>query len=241
MEDFRIYKTLDSTNKEAARLLASGQSLHGTAILAFHQTDGRGQYGRSWYAAPETHLAMSVILQPNKMLLGDLPPLAMKTSLAVVRSIRLIEPDLHPLIKWPNDIYVNSRKLAGILIENSISASRVQYSVIGIGMNVNVENFPVDIPNPVSLFLLTGKTYDIKSIAGLIRNQIMEIAEKPASSWKPEYDQLIYQVGEKHGFEINGKKFLARILGVDEEGRIELDTNKDAPEKFYSHEINWLL
>ncbi|MFZ1678638.1 MAG: hypothetical protein WAT91_15260, partial [Saprospiraceae bacterium] len=87
MEDLRIYETLDSTNKESYRLLASGQKLHGTAILTLHQTEGRGQYGRTWFSQPGNHLAISIILQPTHMPLEDLPLLSLKTSIAVVRSL----------------------------------------------------------------------------------------------------------------------------------------------------------
>ncbi len=240
MENFRIYDTIDSTNKEALRLLASGSNLHGTAILARHQTDGRGQYGRSWYAGPESHLAMSIILQSTNMLLAELPLLAMKTSLAVARTIHSIDSRLFPLIKWPNDIYLGDRKIAGILIENSISSTKVQHSVIGIGMNVNEFQFPADLPNPVSLYLLTGKEYDIDAIAENLRNQILKLLDETHRNWKPEYDNLIYQKGKQNEFELNGQKISATILGVDDEGRLLLDMGDHLIKSYFSHEINWL-
>ncbi len=241
MEHFRIYDTIDSTNKEANRLLASEQYLHGTAILALHQTDGRGQYGRSWYATPDSHLAMSVIFQPEKLLLGDLPLLPMRVSLAVVRTLHFIDSTLHPLIKWPNDIYVTDRKLAGILIENLISSTKIQHSVIGIGMNVNETHFPHDLPNPVSLFMLTGKEFQIISIAEILSEQVMMILDESLESWKPEYDQLIYGMGEKHEFEFAGKKISAEILGIDADGKIKLDTGHRISKSYFSHEIKWLI
>src|SRR4030095_11748250 len=215
MEHFRIYNTIDSTNREAGRLLASGENLHGTAVLAHHQTDGRGQYGRSWHSAPESHLSMSVILQPEALLLGDLPLLSMKSSLAVVRTIKTIEPILTPVIKWPNDIYINDLKVAGILIENSISATKVQHSIIGAGMNVNEKSFPKDIPNAVSLFILTGKEFNILTIADQLRTQLLRIVDESIEKWKPEYDLLIYGLGKQFEFELERKKVKAKIIGVD--------------------------
>lgn len=240
MEYFRVYDTIDSTNREAARLLASGENLHGIAVLAHHQTDGRGQYGRSWHSAPDSHLAMSIILQPASMLLGDLPLLSIKASLAVVRTIKTIEPSLSPAIKWPNDIYINDLKLAGILIENSISAKRVQYSIVGAGMNVNEKSFPKDIPNAVSLFLLTGQEYNVLSIADQLRMQLLSMVDESIESWKPEYDLLIYGLGKQHGFELDGKKVKAKILGVDPNGKIRLDFGHFTIKTYYSHEIKWL-
>ena len=240
MEHFRIYDTIDSTNREAARLLASGENLHGTAVMAHHQTDGRGQYGRSWHSSPGNHLAMSVILQPKSLLLGDLPLLSMKSSLAVVRTLKIIESNLSPAIKWPNDIYINDLKLAGILIENSISASKVHHSIIGVGMNINEKSFPKDIPNAVSLFMLSGKEYNILLIADQLRTQLLFTVDEPLEKWKPEYDQLIYGFGKQHEFELDAKKVKANILGVDANGKIRLDFGHYTINTFYSHEIKWL-
>ena len=206
MEHFRIYDTLDSTNKEAGRLLGSGQYLHGIAILALQQTEGQGQYGRSWYAQPGNHLAMSIILQPEKMLPDELSMLSLKISLAVVRMLNAVTPDIQPLIKWPNDIYLANNKLAGILIENAITSTRVHHSIIGIGININESHFPKELPNPVSLFLAVGKEYEIYPLAKILREQVMIILDQSHDKWKPEYNQYIYGLGEKHEFELDGKK-----------------------------------
>ncbi len=240
MKNIRIYGTIDSTNKESHRLLASGQNLHGTAILALNQTKGRGQYGRSWLSAPGNHLAISIILQPENMLLSDLPLLSMKTSIAVVRTLHALTPDLKPRIKWPNDIYIGDKKLAGILIENSISATRVQQCIIGIGMNINETDFPPDLQNPVSLLILTGKKYEILPIAEKLRAEVINVAYEPLEKWKPEYDQLIYKLEEQKEFSLNGKKISAKILGVDSDGRIRLSIDGQTSKSYFSHEIKWL-
>lgn len=240
MEEFRIYDTIDSTNKEAHRLLASGQKLHGNALIALHQTEGRGQYGRTWISEPGNHLAMSIILQPVQMPLKDLSLLSLKTSTAVARTLQHLEPSLHPLIKWPNDIYIDKFKLAGILIENSISSSKVQHSVIGIGMNVNESTFPPDLPNPVSLFQLTGKKYEIFNIAKKMREEVMKVLDESFQTWKTEYDQMIYSLGVQNEFEINGIRVKATITGVDEDGRLKVSLDGQESKSYFSHEIKWL-
>lgn len=238
MEDLRLYETLDSTNKESQRLLVSGQKLHGSAILALSQTEGRGQYGRSWFSQPGHHLAISIILQPSNMPLEDLPLLSLKTSIAVVRSLMALAPDLKPRIKWPNDIYVGDLKLAGILIENSITSSKVQHSIIGIGMNVNESEFPSDIPNPVSLFMLTGRKFEIIPLGERLRFEILKVLEEPFKKWKPEYDQLIYELNVIKDFEVDGKKVSAKIAGVDDHGKLSLDIDGEM-KSYFSHEIKW--
>lgn len=240
MEDFRIYDTIDSTNKECQRLLLLGHNLHGTTILALHQTEGLGQYGRSWISEPGNHLAMSIILQPEKMTTNGLPLLSLKTSIAVIRVLHQLFPDLPLKIKWPNDIYAGELKLAGILIENSLSASKVQHSIIGIGMNVNENDFPPDLPNPVSLHMLTGEKSDVISIAKTLKNEVLQVVDEPFEKWKPEYDQLIYGLGEENSFELKGKSVIAKITGVDKDGKIRLDIDGQVSKSYFSHEIKWL-
>lgn len=239
MEEIQIYNTIDSTNNESRRLLDSKQNLHGTTILGLHQTEGRGQYGRLWFSEPGHHLAMSIILQPREMLLGDLPLLALKTSIALVRALRFLEADLKFQIKWPNDIYVGDLKLAGILIENSISSSKVQSSIIGIGMNVNEDHFPSDLPNPVSLFMLTGKKYELISIAKEIKTEVLKVMDEAPEEWKMEYELLVYGLGHQKEFEYKGKNLPATIVGVDDEGKLSLEIDGQR-KSYFSHEIKWL-
>ena len=241
MELFRIYNSIDSTNKEASRLLASQVPLHETVILARHQTDGKGQYGRKWESQPDAHLAMSLILQPSSMKASDLPLLSMQISLAIVKVLKSLDQAILPLIKWPNDIYANQKKLAGILIENVLSATRVQHCIIGIGMNVNEKEFSAEAPNAISLFQITGKTFDVMDIAKLIRQFAMEMLHTPFELWKKEYDQYVFGSGTLHAFERNGEIINAVMSGISEEGKLKLVNNQGKTETYYTHEIKWLI
>jgi len=240
MELLRIYETIDSTNNEAARLLTAGGNLHGTTILAFSQTEGRGQYGRNWHTEPGLHLAMSIILQQKDMNTLHLPLLSMKISLAVLRAIMIIEDTIDPRIKWPNDIYVGTKKLAGILVENSLSSTKVQHSILGIGMNVNEVYFPEYIPNAVSLHMLSGKNYSLEQCAATIQKEVMNILDEPKEKWKPEYDQFIYGYGKKYSFEKNGEIILAKIEGVGNDGKILLQKQDGERLSYFAHELKWL-
>lgn len=125
------YPSLTSTNDEAKREARQGAA-EGTVIIAGEQTAGKGRIKRIWLS-PEGSLAISVILYPSMVHLSSLIMLA---SLAVVFSIKAVT-GLMPQIKWPNDILLNGRKVSGILIESEMRGSRVNYSIIGIGVNVN--------------------------------------------------------------------------------------------------------
>lgn len=241
MELFRIYPQIDSTNKEAARLLAGGDYLHGTAILSHKQTEGKGQYGRHWHAHPGLHMSLSIILQPGQMMASELPQLSMKTCLALVRTISQISPHPELKIKWPNDIYADGKKLVGILIENALHSSKVTHSIIGIGMNVNEDDFPPDIPNATSLHLLTGNTFDINDIALRTRDAVMAILDEPVETWKHEYDNFIFGAGAFHSFLENGELFSAEVKGIGPDGKIILDDGRGRSKSYFAHELKWVI
>lgn len=127
------YKSVSST-MEIARTWAKKGSPDGTVVIANRQLAGRGRMGRTWLS-PENNIAMSVILRPP---LNMLPKLIMITSVAVVKSIRTLF-QIKAGIKWPNDILIDSKKVSGILIENELQNNRVSYSIIGIGINTNLD------------------------------------------------------------------------------------------------------
>jgi BirA family biotin operon repressor/biotin-[acetyl-CoA-carboxylase] ligase len=239
MEYLKIYNTLDSTNKEAQRLLAAGQVSSGLTILARHQVNGRGQYGRVWVSAPKSHLAMSLVYKPINFDATALPTIGMKASLGIVRALREIDPQLSPMIKWPNDIYLEDKKLCGILIENALLGSRVQHSIIGIGMNVNESNFPQDLPNPTSLSLATGSSYDIEKTAIIIRQAVMDTLEETGTLWKEEYNQTLYGIERLHIFQTTQGKLEAKIKGVSLQGHLQLELPNGRIRPFATHELKW--
>jgi BirA family biotin operon repressor/biotin-[acetyl-CoA-carboxylase] ligase len=238
MELFRIYSKLDSTNQEAARLLKKETNLHGVALLALEQSAGRGQQGRVWHSEPGNHMALSIILQPDHMPVSLLPEISMKTCLAIIRVLRKM--DLKNIrIKWPNDIYAGDKKLAGILIENALTGGFVQHCIIGIGLNVNEKNFPSSLSTVISLHQMTGKKYQLIDLAKDIQAEVMDLIESQYD-WKAEYDQLIYKMGERIAFAIGEKIFHANIMGVDERGRLLLESDDGNQKAYFTHEIKWL-
>lgn len=239
MDYLKIYNTLDSTNKEAQRLLASGPVASGLTILTRQQTAGRGQYGRIWVAQPDSHLAMSVVYKPLALDAKALPTIGMKVSLAIVHVLKNIAPELNPLIKWPNDIYLKGKKICGILIENALSGTSVQHSIIGIGMNINEAQFPPEIPNAISLFQATGATQGVEETAILIRRAIIGILEENHPNWKSEYDLSLYGVDEQHHFQSDQGSREAIVKGVSLEGHLILELTDGKIQSFATHELKW--
>lgn len=139
------FKELDSTNAEALRRLRrSPYPAPGTLIHAGYQTAGRGQASNRWHATANLNLLYSIILYPNHFKVSDIFRLTQVASLAVAAAVQqLLAGGEHEVsIKWPNDIYLNKRKVAGLLIQNSLQGRNLQWSVIGIGLNINENQFP---------------------------------------------------------------------------------------------------
>jgi BirA family biotin operon repressor/biotin-[acetyl-CoA-carboxylase] ligase len=127
------YKSVTST-MIVGRKLAKEGAYEGTIIIADTQTSGRGRLDRTWLS-PENNLYMSIILHPS---LSDLPKLIMVASVGIVKAIKQVS-GLGASIKWPNDVLINGKKICGILIENEIEGTTVNFSVIGIGVNIDLD------------------------------------------------------------------------------------------------------
>jgi len=152
-QEVSCYPILPSTNDVAKHKAKEGVK-EGTVIVAEEQTAGRGRIGRSWLS-PRGSFAISVILYPP---LAYLPSLIMVASLAVAYSIEQVT-GLKAQIKWPNDVLVNGKKVCGILVESDVRGDKVDYAVIGIGLNVNLKlaDFPEITPTATSLSQEMGK------------------------------------------------------------------------------------
>lgn len=241
MDYFKIYDTLDSTNKEAQRLLAQGTGINGLTLFARHQTNGRGQLSRVWISGPGSHVAMSIIYLPDSLLISDLPTLGMKISLGIVNALTSIDSSIQPLIKWPNDIYTAGKKLCGILIENALSGGKVQHSIIGIGMNVNEKKFPSAISNAISLYQLTGSEYAPQQVALIIREHVMAMLKVDTDNWKSEYDQYVFGKGNQFTFLTEDSRFEAEVIGVSMQGLLILKNGDDELKHYASHEVKWMV
>jgi BirA family biotin operon repressor/biotin-[acetyl-CoA-carboxylase] ligase len=191
-----LYYPLTTTTMEIARQEARRKTPEGTVIVAGEQTAGRGRLGRSWIS-PGGNVALSIILYPRR---GHLSSLIMLASLAVVRCIKAVT-GLKADIKWPNDILINGRKVCGILIENDVQKDTVNYSILGIGVNVNLEftDFPEIQSIATSLSQELGKEVSRLSV---VRRLLLEIeklylALKAGESIYEEWRDSLVTLGKR--------------------------------------------
>lgn len=184
------YPRLTSTMEVAKRAAKRG-AVEGTVIVADEQTAGKGRIKRIWLS-PRGNIALSIILHPG---IVYLPVLIMLASLAVVYSIETVT-GLKLQIKWPNDVLINGRKVCGILIESDVRGNRVDYAIIGIGINVNLRlaDFPDISPIATSL---SGELGREVSCLDVIRRLLVEVERlyltlpSGESLYEPWRDRLV--------------------------------------------------
>ncbi len=180
-------ENVDSTNSYVA---ANSDTLsHGDAVMALSQSAGRGQRGNSWESACGKNVTMSLLLRPSGVAPAEQFVISEAVALGVVSALReVIGDDCGACVKWPNDIYVGQQKICGILIENVITGSEISRSIVGVGLNVNQQRFVSDAPNPVSMWQLTGREYDIAAVAETLRRSVMRLYDRYVASG--HYDEL---------------------------------------------------
>ncbi|MEO8068022.1 MAG: biotin--[acetyl-CoA-carboxylase] ligase [Flavobacteriales bacterium] len=217
--------SVGSTNKEAAELLAMSQAAHGTVILAHEQTDGRGQRGRSWSSGAGLDLTFSVVLLPKRLKATDQFALAKVAALAVHEVVQAHVRN-ETRIKWPNDVLVDRRKIAGILIKNEVVGGLVQSVIVGVGLNVNSKELD-EAYLPTSLRLETGKEHDRMALL----QELLDALERRWKQWQggvpgiaEDYSALLWAKGRWTPFELNGTRITARPVDVDADGRLIVET-----------------
>lgn len=158
--DIYIFDNIDSTNEYAMRLAREG-ALDGTVVLADSQDKGKGRLGRSWFSPRGVNLYLSVVLRP-KTALEHITLITFASAIALVRAINDIA-NIEAHIKWPNDVLINNKKAAGILTEANTEANKLNFCVIGMGINVNlnINDLPLDLRDKAtSIMAETEKAID---------------------------------------------------------------------------------
>ena len=183
----------DSTNLWIKRLAKEGAP-EGTLALAEFQSAGRGRLGRSWEVPEGTSVMMSILLRP-KFEPQYAPMLTLVMGMAVAKAVKKLGFDVS--IKWPNDVVVSHKKICGILTEMGVRDGKIDYAVIGVGINVNIREFPEEMADKAtSLYLESGKEFDRSQIPGLVMEAFEEYYEKFAatcdlSGLKEEYESIL--------------------------------------------------
>ena len=215
--------TCTSTNTEAQSLIVQNRASDGCTIITDFQTAGRGQRGNRWEAAPAENLMLSVVWQPTFLAVAQQFQLSQAVALGAhdwAAALLGTNPKLK--LKWPNDLYYGDQKLGGVLIENSLSGTKIQHSIIGIGLNINQQRFAV--PTATSIGQLTGRAYVREVLAArlleCLERRYLQLRAGQVGLLRQAYLQALYRYQETHLFSVGGQSVSGQIVGVEEDGRL---------------------
>jgi BirA family transcriptional regulator, biotin operon repressor / biotin---[acetyl-CoA-carboxylase] ligase len=223
-----------STNEALKQLIVAGNIPEGTLLLTTNQTNGKGQLGNKWFSEPFKNMTFSLYLKPNYLKLENSFDLSVLSSLAIYDFLAHFQLD-NLKIKWPNDMYVAKKKIAGILIENTVSSDFISGSIIGIGININQLFFDEIANKTTSLSLCKGIDYNIAdmyvSFLSCFEKRYLQYKSKGIEVLKPEYlsKMLFYQ--EKASFIINNEEVYANLIGINKQGLLALEIGNEL--KYY--------
>ena len=229
-----------STNDEARRDAYD----HLDAIWSEHQTAGRGQRGHSWHSTEGENVTFSVVLKPTFL------PIVEQFLLSEIVALSLVETMAHYgidcRIKWTNDLYAGDSKLAGVLIEHSLTLDGIARTIVGIGLNINQVEFPGDLPNPISMALVRNTRFDRREVLERYMQTLAAWYDKLERGEKTEieacYREKMYHLDEPHTYALpSGEQFTATIRGVRPSGELRLEHADGTIREYAFKEVEFVL
>ena len=234
-----LVEETSSTNALAKELLK--QDIHSLPFLVqtHFQTGGKGQYSKVWESNNGENLLCSLVIKAPKIDIEKQFDISKAVAIGIQQVLRQYCKNV--CIKWPNDIYIDNHKIAGVLIENTIIGTKLDTCIIGIGLNINQTEFNNDLPNPTSLKIQTGNEQDLESI----KNYIIDAIFSSLSSLdmvNEKYNKYLYRKGELGRFiDDSDNEFLGVITGIDKLGKLLIRTENSQIRSFANNEIQFIL
>ena len=225
------FKTLESTNAYLQNLLNEGVDIVDNIVVTDFQTSGKGQGKNVWQSEDGKNLLFSIALDMSFLKAENQFLLTQMISVAMINVLKKYLPEESLFIKWPNDIYFNSKKIAGILIKNEIKGMMMGTSIIGIGLNVNQTSFDKNLPNPISMKMITGNDFNLETILNDICLELRAISQQSMvnSQWSTVngYIKHLYRYQQWTSYEHEGVVKEMMIIGYDQFGRLLLKEKND--------------
>lgn len=243
---FLVLEEVDSTNSYVSVHSAELDDM--TMVIADRQTAGRGQRGNSWESEAGRNLTFTLLWRPESFAPRDQFAISEAVALAMIDFLGDLGIDAR--IKWPNDIYVGDRKIAGILIEHSITPTSIEHTRIGVGLNVNQTEFVSDAPNPVSIKMIDGREREISRVAAAVGAALQHRLAQCCDSQgrdrlHQEFQECLWRAdGGFYPFRHrdSGRCFNASIVRVEPSGPILLrDAETGEQSSYFFKEIEFIL
>jgi len=233
--------TVASTN-DYLKELEKQVFAEGTVIVTRDQTAGKGQRGNSWESEAGKNITCSILLYPSFLPVQRFFLLSEAIALGVKETLDVYTDGI--TIKWPNDVYYQDCKIAGILIENELTGNAYSMSIAGIGLNVNQEHFLSNAPNPVSLKQITGRKHYIEALLRELIQNVLDRYEQlkagDAESIIRMYHEALYRKAGFHRYEDSEGIFNARIDRVSDNGFLHLVTDRNEERSYAFKAVRFL-
>jgi len=234
---------IDSTNSYLENLMKQTTVENGTVVIAEHQTNGKGQFDNKWISDKGKNLTFSILSRFKNLKVKHQCYLNYCISIALYNVLKYYIPE-KLTVKWPNDILSANHKICGILIKNSITNSNIKYAIIGIGLNVNQVIFPEHLINATSLKKILNKSIDkdelLDKIILEIQYQLVLIQQQKFEEIKFQYEKFLYKKGMPSMFvDNNDTVFLGKILGVSNQGKLQVELDDDSIQEYTLNEIKF--
>jgi len=226
--NIKTFDKLPSTNDYVREMTDNGAAEEGLVVRAKYQSKGKGQQNNFWYSDKEQNLLISLVLRPLHIPAEDVFLISQITALSLKDLLHDLLPEEKVRIKWPNDLYVRDKKIAGILIQNDLS-QHVLTSIIGIGLNVNQRVFPSVLPNPTSLRILAGVSFCIEDILNTLlqkcNERYMQLLGGSYEMIREEYNACLYLLDLPALFlRKDGNSFKGVIRKVTDDGSLIIES-----------------
>lgn len=229
-----------STNVYLQQMLANADCYEGLVVVTKNQPEGKGQRGNTWESENGKNLTFSVLLKPN-VLIEEQFILSQTVSLGIYDF--LLKMGFNGVsIKWPNDIYIEHKKIAGILIENTLSANKIGNCIVGIGLNVNQTQFSPNI-NATSIAILTEKEFDLEQLLSnllkCIEYRYLQLKAGKTTQLKQDYLNVLLGYQKPLHYLVNNERVTGIIRGVSANGKLQVEI-KARVKEFDLKELSWL-
>lgn len=237
-----FFDSLPSTNTYLASLLRKKRLQEGTILRTDYQTAGRGYLENTWESEKGKNLLISIVLYPSFIAISDQFRISMAISLGICDFLSRFTPGCK--IKWPNDIYIKDDKIAGMLIENVLSGNKIEFTIAGIGLNINQEEFSDNIPNPVSLRLLTEEIYDLETCLNLLAEDLdvryKQLIAGNEAEIENEYKEKLYRFNKWFRFNDKDGIFSGKIVNVEDDGRLVIEISDGNYNKYSFKDVEFI-
>jgi BirA family transcriptional regulator, biotin operon repressor / biotin---[acetyl-CoA-carboxylase] ligase len=229
-----------STNEEAKRFCRNHRPQEGTVFVTDYQRSGKGQQGNVWVSEEGKNLLFSVVLYPKFLLPQDQFYLNIVASLALQKAISQLLPAHKIKVKWPNDLYGDDHKMAGILIESALSGNQIDHAVVGIGLNVNQTHF--HLPLATSMAIASGKKWEredvLEQVLLSLESGYNQLRDGQLSALMAEYEKHLYKLHEPHTFRLENTSREGTVLGITPQGLLRVYMN-GREQTFRFKELVW--